>query len=245
MISSLWHSVIYQPLFNLLILLIGVLPGQSVGLAIILLTVIVKLVLYPLTGKSIEAQHAMKELEPELHTLREKHGENKQVLAQKTMELYQERGVNPFSGCLPILVQIPIIFGLYWVFFKGLPVVDAGVLYGFVAHPGELYMHFLSFDLMEKSLVLALLTGVTQFIQARISMKRQPALPKSDGKKPSFQEDFAKSMQIQMVYVLPVMIGAITYNLPAAVALYWTTSNILGIGQEFLMTRKLSQLSKK
>jgi YidC/Oxa1 family membrane protein insertase len=144
-----------------------------------------------------------------------------------------------------MLIQIPIIFGLYWVFFKGLPVVDAAQLYAFVQHPGELYMKFLSFDLLGKSIVLALLTGLTQYIQAKISMKRQPALPKSEGGKPSFQEDFARSMQVQMVYVLPVMIGAIAYHLPAAVALYWTTSNILGIGQELLVSRKLRDLAKK
>ncbi len=245
MISSLWHALVYQPLFNLLILIIGILPGHSVGFAIILLTVIVKIALFPLTGKSILAQHAMKELEPHLKDLREKHADDKQALAQKTMELYQEKGVSPFSGCLPMLIQIPIVFGLYWVFFKGLPVVDAKMLYSFVQHPGVLYMQFLSFDLLKKSLVLALLTAFTQYIQARLSLKRQPALPKSEGNKPSFQEDFAKSMQLQMVYVLPVMIGAIAYHLPSAVALYWTTSNILGIGQEFLVSRKLRELAKK
>jgi len=138
MISSLWHTIVYQPLFNLLVLLIGVLPGHSVGAAIILLTIIVKLALYPLTGKSIKAQHDMKELEPELKQLREKHGTDKQALAQKTMELYQKRGVTPFSGCLPVLIQIPIIFGLYWVFFKGLPVIDIQVLYRFIKEIGLL-----------------------------------------------------------------------------------------------------------
>lgn len=241
MISSLWHTIVYQPLFNLLVLLIGVLPGHSVGAAIILLTVVVKLALYPLTGKSIKAQQDMKALEPELKQLREKHGTDKQVLAQKTMELYQKRGVTPFSGCLPVVIQIPIIFGLYWVFFKGLPVIDVKVLYSFVSNPGTLQMNFLVFNLLLPSVFFAILAGISQYIQASISLKRQPTPSTETKGKATFQEDFAKSMQLQMKYVLPVMIGFIASRLPAAVALYWTTSNILSIGQELLMNRKIQK----
>ena len=238
MISNLWHLVVYKPLYNTLILFIGVLPMQSVGGAIILLTIIVKLALYPLTGKSIKAQRAMKELEPELKQIREKYKEDKQLQAKKTMELYQERGVTPFSGCLPLFIQIPIIIGLYWV-FKDLKIDDA-LFYGFVAKPTSLDMHFLFFDLAKKSIILALFSGVTQFIQTHLSLGRQPiATPTpTTGGKPTFQEDFAKSMQVQMRYVLPIMIGFIAYHTSAAVALYWTTSNILSIIQELLMRRK-------
>ena len=237
MISTLWHAIVYKPLYNILILFIGVLPGQSVGGAIILLTIIVKLALYPLTGKSIKAQRAMKELEPELKQIREKHKEDKQLQAKKTMELYQERGVTPFSGCLPLFIQIPIIIGLYWV-FRDLK-IDEVMFYGFVTKPTTLDMHFLFFDLAKKSIILAGLSGVTQFIQTHLSLGRQsvtPPTPSTDGK-PTFQEDFAKSMQVQMRYVLPVMISFIAFNTSAAVALYWTTSNILSIIQELLMKR--------
>jgi YidC/Oxa1 family membrane protein insertase len=247
MISSIWHTLVYQPLYNVLVFLIDVLPWGSVGLAIIFLTLFVKAILYPLAGKSIEAQHAMKELEPELKALREKHGDDKQELAKKTMELYQKRGVTPFSGCLPLLIQIPIIFGLYWVFFKGLPTIDVSVLYPFVKAPDALDMHFIGFDLMGKSLVLAFLAGLSQYFQADLSLKHQPKpapVVKKDKQTPSFQDDFARTMQIQMRYVLPVMVGLISVTLPAAVALYWTTSNILGIGQELLMHRKRVALRK-
>lgn len=238
MISTLWHTIVYKPLYNTLILFIGFLPGQSVGGAIILLTIIVKLALYPLTGKSIKAQRAMKELEPELKQIREKHKDDKQLQAKKTMELYQERGVTPFSGCLPLFIQIPIIIGLYWV-FKDLK-IDNAMFYGFVTRPISLDMHFLFFDLAQKSIILAGLSGITQFIQTHLSLGRQPVTtptPAVDGK-PTFQEDFAKSMQVQMRYVLPVMISFIAFNTSAAVALYWTTSNILSIIQELLMRRK-------
>src|SRR5438105_3158478 len=142
MISSIWHTVVYQPLYNILFFLVGIIPGHNVGLAIILLTIIVRVALFPLTGKSIKAQKAMKVLEPKLKELREKHKDDKQKLAQKSMELYQEHGVTPFSGCLPMVIQIPIIIGLYWVFSRGLHVVDTSILYSFVTAPGALNMHF-------------------------------------------------------------------------------------------------------
>ena len=235
MISSLWHTIVYKPLYNILILLVGILPGNSVGGAIILLTLFVKILLYPLTGKSIRAQRKMRELEPHLKRIREEHKDDKQKQAKHTMELYQQHKVTPLSGCLPVLIQIPIIIGLYWVFLKGLKVIDTSILYNFVGVPGVLDMHFLMFDLAQKSIVLALLAGGTQFIQTHISLGKQPPLPPVSTEKGSFQEDFARSMQMQMRYILPVMIGFIAYRTAGAVALYWATSNILSIIQELLM----------
>ena len=238
MILSLWNTAIYYPLYNGLIWLIDVLPGHSVGLAIIILTVLVKLVIYPLTMKSIKAQRAMKELEPDLKKIRDKHSDNKQKQAEQTMALYKERGVTPFSGCLPMLIQIPVIIGLYFVFFKGIKNIDVSILYSFIEVPLTLDMHFLIFDLAGKSIILALLAGVSQYFQTSISLGK-PLSPKvaSSTDKPSFQEDFARSMQIQMRYVLPIMVGFIAFTTSAAVALYWVTSNILSIGQEFLVKR--------
>ena len=237
MISSIWHAIIYRPLYNVLILFIDILPGHSVGGAIILLTFIVKLALFPLAGKAIDAQHAMRKLEPDLKRIRETHKEDKQKQAQHTMELYQKHRITPLSGCLPLFVQIPVIIGLYWVFLRGLS-VDPAMLYAFVGAPSSLDMHFLVFDLGEKSLFLALLAAFTQYIQASISMPKTNNEQKKNGEKRSLQEDFAQSMQMQMKYVLPIMIGFIAYKSVAAVALYWATSNILSIVQEILMRRR-------
>jgi YidC/Oxa1 family membrane protein insertase len=215
-------------------LLVGILPGNSVGLSIILLTVMVRGALFPLTGKSIKAQKAMREIEPEIRQIREKYKDDKQEQAKKTMELYQEKGVTPFSGCLPLLIQIPVIIGLYIV-FKDILSIGNEHLYSFVTSPAQLDMHFLIFDLAGKSAVLAAFAGITQYFQADLSLGRQQAAPSTDTS--SFQADFAKSMQLQMRYVLPVMISFIAFNTSAAVALYWTTSNILSITQEILIRR--------
>lgn len=235
---SLWNAIIYKPLYNVLIFLVAILPGHSVGTAIILLTLSVKILLYPLTGKSILAQRKMRELEPELKLIREANKEDKQKQAKLTMELYQKHKVTPLSGCLPILVQIPIIIGLYWVFLKGLKDIDTSILFSFVTAPETLDMHFLVFDLTQKSIFLALLAGVSQFIQTHLSLGKQPPLPPKSSEKASFQEDFQRSMQMQMRYILPAMIGFIAYTTAGAVALYWATSNILSIIQELLIAHK-------
>ena len=122
--------------------------------------------------------------------------------------------------------------------FKDLLTTDQSQLYSFVVHPGVLDMHFLVFDLAAKSAILAATAGMAQYFQADLSLGRQdPTPPLKNGATPTFQEDFAKSMQMQMRYVLPVMITFIAYNATAAVALYWTTSNILSIAQELLIRR--------
>ncbi len=237
---SIWYTLIYEPIYNALIFIVELLPGHSVGVAIIILTLLVKILLYPLTTRSIKAQRAMKELEPELKVIKEKYSDDREKLARNTMELYKKRGVSPFSGCLPLLIQIPVIIGLYLVFFSGLKEIDTTILYSFVVAPALLDMKFLMFDLSAKSIILALLAGVTQYYQTSLSLGK-PKKEEVSAKKPgesSFQEDFTRSMQIQMRYVLPVMVGFIAYTTAAAVALYWATSNILGIVQEYLVKRE-------
>jgi YidC/Oxa1 family membrane protein insertase len=237
--SGIWHTLVYEPLYNILIGFVALVPGHSVGLGIILLTLSVKLALWPLTAKSILAQRAMRELEPELRKIRETY-KDKQEQALKTMELYQKKGVTPFSGCLPILIQIPVVFGLYFVFMKGL-VIDPAQIYSFVPAPAELDLHFFTLDLAAKSLFLAILAGGSQFYQAHLSLGSNPLPKPVEGKKPSLQDDIARSMQMQMRYVFPVLIGVVAFSTSAAVALYWATSNMLGIAQELWMKLRIAK----
>lgn len=241
---ELWNTTIYNPLYNILIGFVALVPGHDVGLAIIVLTLVVKSVLFPLTKKASIAQREMRKLEPEIRALREKYARDKQELSRRMILLYQEKNISPFSGCLPILIQIPIIIALYLLFLRGLS-IDEAILYSFTPHPLSLDLNFFFIDLSGKSIILASLAGITQFFQTKIMLSKTPAPPEQDQKKPlSFQEEFQRSMNIQMLYVFPVLIGFVSFTTSAAVALYFVTSNIFGIGQEYLIRNHLHNKEK-
>jgi len=211
-----------------------------VGVAIILLTVIVRGVLLPLSHKSVVSQAKMRSLAPHLEKIKEKHKDDKQEQARKTMALYKEHGINPFSGCLLVLVQLPIIFALYFVFFKGLPNLNAEHLYSFVSLPETVSMMFLGVMLSKKSIIFALFAAVTQYYQIKLSI---PAMaPAEKDAKPSFKDDFARSFNVQMRYMLPVIVFGISYSISAAVALYWTTSNLFSVAHELYVKRKAEKI---
>ncbi|MEK7596028.1 MAG: YidC/Oxa1 family membrane protein insertase [Patescibacteria group bacterium] len=239
MFSFIYTEFLFRPLFNGLVFLIGVMPGNDVGLAIVVLTVLVRSALSPLAHHSIKTQVKMKEIEPEIKELRANH-QNKEEQAKKIMELYRRHGVNPLSGVLISLIQLPILIALYYLFWQGLDLTK-GNLYSFIPHLETARMEFLGLlDLSAPSLFLAIAAGASQFIQAKLM---QPPLS-SPGKKSneSFQGDFGRAMRIQMIYVLPVFIGVFAYNFPAAVALYWTTMNVFAIVHEGTVRYKAKKI---
>src|SRR3989344_7953636 len=172
MISGLFHTYIYEPLYNALALLVAVVPGADVGIAIILLTCLVRLILFPLSLKASRTQIVMREIDPKLKELRETHKDNREELARRTMALFKEHKVNPLAGFLLILIQLPIIIGLYFLFFNegGAAAFDPAFLYSFVPPPEEASFVFLGLiDLAGKSIVLALLVAASQFFYARLT----------------------------------------------------------------------------
>ena len=229
---SLWNSLLYHPLINALAFLVSVVPGGDVGLAVIILTVAVKLILFPLSQKAIHSQAAMAKLAPELSKIKAS-GASKEDQAKQTFELYKKHKANPFSGCLLVFIQIPIIFALYYVFFKGIN-FDSELLYSFVKVPEHVNMVFLGvLDLSGKSLFLAVLAGVSQYLQAYF-MPKPPASTNTTG---SFGDSFAKSMNMQMKYIFPFIVAFIAYSISGAIALYWITSNIFAVGQQIYATK--------
>ncbi|MFA6520110.1 MAG: YidC/Oxa1 family membrane protein insertase [Candidatus Paceibacterota bacterium] len=233
MLHSIWNAVLYQPLINALAFLVSVIPGGDIGVAVILLTILVKVLLFPLSQKSIESQAQMNILAPELNKIKAS-GASKEEQARLTFELYKTHKTNPFSGCLLVLIQIPIIFALYYVFYKGIN-FESGLLYSFIKGPENLNMMFLGIlDISQKSIILAVLAGVSQYLQAHYMPK--PAL--STNATPSFQESFAKSMNMQMKYVFPFLIAFIAYSISGAVALYWITSNLFMVAQQIYIKKK-------
>ncbi len=233
MLTNIWDTLLYEPFVNLLAFFINIMPGGDVGLAVILLTILVKIALYPLSKKSIESQAKMNLLTPELNKIKAS-GVSKEEQAKQTFELYKKYNTNPFSGCLLVLIQIPIIFALYYAFAKGIDFSGGNVLYSFVKVPEQMNMVFLGvLDLTQKSIVLAVLAGVSQYFQATLMPK--PATGAETG---SFQESFAKSMQVQMKYVFPFLIAFIAYSVSGAIALYWVTSNVFAIAQQVYLNKK-------
>lgn len=236
MLHNIWNAVLYKPLINALAFLVSVIPGGDVGIAVIILTILVKLILLPLSQKSIESQAEMNILTPEINKIKAS-GASKEEQARLTFELYKKHKTNPFSGCLLVLVQLPIIFALYYVFLKGIS-FESGFLYSFIHVPEHTNMIFLGvLDLTQKSLILAILAGVSQYLQARFMP--QPAPTSTTGNAPaSFSESFSKSMNLQVKYFFPFLIAFIAYTISGAVALYWITSNLFMVAQQIYVKRE-------
>jgi len=241
--QSLWNTVFYQPIYNALIFIIDNITFGDVGFAIILVTIIVKLILAPLTQKSIKSQILMKRMEPELKKIK-KDFPNKEEQAKKTFELYKKYGTNPFSGCLVVILQLPVIFALYYVFYNGIA-VKPDFIYSFIQIPQSLHTNFLGLlEMGSKSIFLGLLAGITQFIQGYLSspVKAKTLEVVTDKEEPkTFQDQLSSSMQMNVKYILPIFIAFIAWKISAAVALYWVVSNIFTIVQEWYIRRKLTR----
>jgi len=239
---SLYNLIVYEPLYNGLILLMDTLPWADAGIIVILFTVIVKLILFPLSKKAVETQIQMKAVEPELTALKEQYKDDKQMLARKQMDLYKEKGIRPFVSIFLIFIQLPIIFALYRIFLHpGLPMIDQSILYAFVHVPQAVDMFFLGLDISKKQIILAIIVAVSTFFQAKIMVQKNTPVAKKVGTPNSFKEDMMRNMNIQMLYVFPIIAGAISWSISGAIALYWITSNLFTIGQELVLKRKLKK----
>lgn len=234
----MFTKIFYEPIYNALVFLVDIIPGGDIGLAIILLTLIIKFILLPLHRKAIISQIKLKRIEPKINEIKEKYTD-KQEQAAKTFELYKQEKINPLSGCLPILIQLPIIFALYRVFLNGFDFSSAAEhLYSFVKSPETINTNFLgAFDLGARNLFLAVLAGITQFFQIDLAVKRNPAV-KNDG---SMQANISGMMSKQMRFIMPVFVGFISYQISGAIALYWSVNNIFTTVQEIVINKKMAK----
>lgn len=239
MISSLFHTVVYNPIYNALVYFVDIVPGHDVGLAVIIVTILVRILLYPLSRKAIQAQLDMKRIAPEIEEIKKKFKDKPEEQGRAIFALYRERNVSPFAGILLLLVQLPILLGLYFVFARGgLPSINTEILYAFVPAPQNVNMEFLGIvDMAGKSLVLAILAGATQFIYTRLSMGPRGSAVAAEA---SFSAEMARTFDLQARYVLPLMVTGIAYFIAAAAPLYWLTSNLFMIGQELLSGRRFN-----
>jgi YidC/Oxa1 family membrane protein insertase len=236
MFLAFFHAVFYNPLYNGLVFLIGAIPGIDLGVAVIIFTIIVRLILFPLSRAAVVTQFKMKEIEPELKKIKEQHANNKEEQAKLTMKLYSDNKINPFSSLLLVLIQLPILIALYMIFRSGFPKINASLLYSYVHVPSAVNIKFLGLiDVTKTSVVLGIVAGVMQFFQTQFSIPK--AGPKTDNA--SFSDDLARSVNFQMRFVLPIFIFLISLRVAGAVDLYYATTALFTIGQELYMRKRV------
>lgn len=230
----LWHTIFYQPLLNLLVWIYN-LVGSDMGLAIIVLTILIKLVLYPLSQQTLKSQRALQKLQPQVEEVKKQYKDQKDKLAQELMKLYQREKVSPMSSCLPLLVQLPFLIALFQVFRSGLNSGSLEMLYPFVTNPEHLNdTLFGVWHLAERSIPLALITGLAQYVQTKMLITTKPpaAVPGSQ------DENMASMMNKQMKYMMPIMTVFFGFKLPGGLMLYWFVNTLLTIGQQYLTFHK-------
>ena len=236
MFSYFFNTVFFEPLYNGLVFLAAIMPGNDLGLAIIALTILVKIMLIPLSHKAMTTQNKLKVLEPEIAKVKEKYKDN-QEQALKIMTLYKEHGINPFASLLVLLIQIPIVFALYFVFRDKLDLVSP-FIYDFTLRPETLNPYLFGIvDMSAKNnYLLAFLTGLGQFFQMKLAL---PPMPKPvAGKEVSFKDELARSFSLQSQYVLPILLIFVSLQFSAALPLYWFVSSLFAIAHELFIRRK-------
>ena len=239
MISTFFHAVFYNPIYNALVALVALVPGSDVGIAVILVTIIIRLILLPFSLSAARTQRAMKILEPRIKELKEKHKGDKEKEALETLALYRESNVNPFASILTVFIQIPVLLALYWVFYnEPFSAINTARLYAFTPIPHTISLQFLGIiSVAGKSLVLAFLAGISQFFQAHLALSG--TMKPSDTK--GIQNDFQRIMGVQLKYVFPFIIAVISYTTSGAIALYFITTNLAGSVQEWHVRRTLNK----
>lgn len=238
--GNLFNLYLVKPFFNILILLYNFLPVHDIGLATIILTFIIRAILYPLFHKSTRQQLLMNQLQPELQKIQKEYKDDKEKQVKAQMELYKKNNVNPMGGCLLTLIQLPIILAVYKVFLNGFSSEQLNNLYSFINRPEIVNPNFLGIiDLSKTNLILVIISTVLQFIASKMLM------PKNGDKKseetPSPSQKMTNMMQKQMLFIAPVMTLIILISLPSIIALYWSATTIFSIFQQWLVQKSLNK----
>lgn len=252
-------AIIYQPLYNVLLFFYSIIP--DFGISIILLTLLVRFALVPIYKKQLATQKTMQILQPKIKALNEKYKNNKEQQTKALMELYKEHKANPFSGCLPIIVQMFFLFGIFRVLTnisKDGGVVSVIDKYSFIGSPEKINTLFLGFiDLASTNAIylktffhdislvitsnpshvlLAILAAVAQYFQTKMMMANQPAQKTENSD--SQQPDIAQMMSKQMLVIGPLLTLYMGIQFPAGLALYWLTGTLFMLIQQVMLEKK-------
>ncbi|HEX9722038.1 MAG TPA: YidC/Oxa1 family membrane protein insertase [Candidatus Paceibacterota bacterium] len=238
---TIYNLFLFQPIFNALIWLSQNVPGKDFGVAVILLTVVVRLVSYPLGAKAIKAQKKFAELQPKIKEVQEKFKNKREEQTKAMADLFREANINPFASFAPFFIQIPIFIVLYHTFSGGFGAERFSLLYSFVEVPEQLNTWFLGFiDLNTRFFPLALAAGALQFLRLKQMEVKGKKEQKNKEKKSGGKPDFSSLIQKQMLYILPVLIIWIASRLPAAFGLYIITTTVFDMWQQWFITKRES-----
>jgi len=227
----MFTTIFYQPILNLLVWIYNIVPAHDIGLTVIVLTIFIKAVLWPLSAKSIKSQKSMQDIQPKIEELKKKYPkpEDREAMTKEMMALYKQEKVNPFSSCLPLIIQLPFFWAIFKVFRDEFTGKASGLIYPFIFNPGPLNtMAFGFLDFSKPNIVLAVLAGLAQFAQVKMMPMKKPEV-KGAGSK---DESMAAIMNKQMMYVFPVLTIVICFSLPSGLAFYWLLTTILTIVQQ-------------
>ena len=224
---GIFKIILLQPIFNVLVFLYNTVAFHDLGVAIIALTLLLKIIFYPLNRRAIVSQKALQKIQPKIEELKEKYKDDREKLGSEMMALYKREKINPFSSCLPLLIQLPILIAVYQVFIQGLNGMNLDLLYPGIANPGSLNQTaFGFFDLSVRSIPLAVLAGLAQYWQTKMLMNKRE-------KKGSM----ASMMNKQMLYMMPVITIVIGSSFPAGLTLYWFATTFFSALQQLWMFR--------
>ena len=238
---SIFQTIFYQPILNLVVFLYNIIPGHDLGIAIILLTAVIKIILLPLSKKSIKSQKALQDLQPKIEAIKKKYADKKEEMGKAMMALYKENKVNPFSSCLPLLIQLPFLIAVFRVFRDGLSDGALNLVYPFIERPATInHIAFGFLDLAKPNVVLAVLAGLAQFWQSKMMISKRPAIKTPESR----DEDIMAVMNKQMLYFMPAITVFIALSFPAGLALYWFITTLLTALQQLYLFRNHSQADK-
>lgn len=261
----LFNELVYRPIYNLLILIYNLVPLHDFGIAIVLVTILIKLLLVPLSRKQIESQRKMQEMQPKIKEIQDKYKHDKEKQSRALMEFYKENKANPFSGCLPMVFQLVFLIAIYRVLYNiskdGL-MVSSIDLYPFLHNPGAINHYFLGIiDLSSivsfqawtvanvAHILLVVAAAAAQYFQTKLMMetkaKKETAQEKEKKKKKAGEADFAQVMSKQMLFLAPMMTLFIGFKFQAGLALYWLVSTLFMIAQQENWMDKLKSKTVK
>lgn len=235
--KDFFTTILYVPLYNVLMLFVWLSPGNYLWVAIVVLTLLIRFILLPTSLKAARAQVKLQALQPEMNRIR-KEIKDQQAQGRALMDLYKREGASPFGSCLPLLIQLPILIILYQVFRGGFTTENFHLLYSFLPHPQAININFFGIDLSKPELwILPITAGLSQFVLSKMMMLPTPKA--TDGKKT--EPDAMQMANKQMVYLFPIMTIFIGRSIPAALSLYWVVTTVFGIVQQYYVNKTVKK----